>query len=171
MNMTESKLYIPKNLRDEIEKEKTNRSLGMGEKEKTASDELLQKEIELFKEKSTQWALKPTSTYVFFVKYGKSPYENPVSKGGLILQRDIKYDERADANKDLSDERFLSVGHVIDVGPDCKFITPGMDIIYISYLERDLPIDPDGSGDTVMWTISEQNIIGFGQYVGDNKTE
>ena len=34
-----------------------------------------------------------------------------------------------------------------------------MDIMYIANSERDLPIDTDGTGDTVLWIIQEQNVL------------
>lgn len=155
-----SGLYIPENLRKELQSEdKSLKTLGVDENVKKVSDEELQKQLDFFNDKVSNWAIFPTGTYIFFSKYEKSPYENPTSKGGIILKRDIKHDPRAGEDIDICNERFIAVGSVVDVGPDCKTVRPGMDIMYIDHTERDLPIDFDGTGDTVLWVIQEQNVL------------
>lgn len=154
-----SGLYVPENVRSELNTDKALKSIGIDEKIKNVSDEELQKQVEFFEDKVNNWEIKPMGTYLIFSKYPASPYENPKSKGGIILKRDVKHDPRSGEDIDIWNERFISVGSVIDVGPDCKTVTPGMDIMYIANSERDLPIDTDGTGDTVLWIIQEQNVL------------
>lgn len=142
-----NKLYVPEEVKYAAERE--------------VYEKIAKEALELYNDKISNWKYIPSSTYVVIKPYAKSPYIKPTTDSGLLLVKDVKYNEKSGNTEAMDDERFLMVGEVIDAGPECKIAKTGMDAIFIKYVERTLPISSNENGEEEWATIPEQNIVGF----------
>lgn len=73
----------------------------------------------------------PCGTYVLVKPYEENPYEQvEVLDGGLTLPKREIYYKNPNSGEVEKEENLSVVGHVLEVGPNTKFIKPGDDIYY-----------------------------------------
>lgn len=145
-------LILPSNLEEQIRNEKF----------KKVQDEALKIQRDLYEERQDpKWTLNPTGTFIVFKPYVDSPYLAP-EVNGLIITRDIEFNDKSGNYEGMEDRRWVKTGKVLDVGPDVKDIKPGMDILYISGGERILPISTNQYGEEEWMIIQGGNVIMYG---------
>lgn len=156
-------LYMPKELREQREKEKE-------EEFKKVQDEALSLHQSLYDErmKNGNWIIKPTGTWVIVKPFIDSPYLSPTTASGLVIKRDIKHNSKSGEDETLVRE--IGVGVVVDCGKDCEEIKPGMDVMFSRGSARVLPISTNEYGEEEWIIIPEGHIIvcGYSSLNGEN---
>lgn len=152
-NKNENPLWVPSGLKKEIEEAKF----------KKIQNEAIAIQKELFEERrQPNWCLEVAGNFVMFKPYVDSPYLSPETSTGLIIKRDLKFDEKSGEVADIQDTRFIKTGKVVEVGPEVEYIKPGMDILYTSGFERVLPISTNEYGEEEWCIIPAGNIVVYG---------
>lgn len=103
--------------------------------EENASKFLKEKVLDKSKdivEKQGSLEIMPNTTYVLVKPYEVNPYQKiEVSEGGITMNSlDKGHYISQDTGEEEQAEMWSRVGQVIEVGPQCKYIKPGDDIMY-----------------------------------------
>lgn len=100
--------------------------------------------------------LSATGYTIVIKPYDKNPYRKlKTSASGLLISGfDVNRTYKSHETGEQEDaEAFIACGHVIDVGPECKYVKVGEDIYYRNSA---VPIPFDTRG---YYALSEQNVI------------
>ena len=98
-----------------------------------------------------QKEVMPLYSMVLIEPYLENPYEVKETEEGLRLTTDMQ--ENPDTGELDKKDFFIVCGKVKEVGPDCKFVKPGDDVMYDARCVR--PIRFMGN---VFVIVAEQNI-------------
>lgn len=96
--------------------------------------------------------IMPLYSMVMVELYEENPYEKLETESGLKLTNGA-FDNPDTGNRDMK-ERGMYCGHIIEVGPDCKYAKPGDDCLLPLNCVR--PVTFRGN---IYFVIAEQNLI------------
>ena len=96
----------------------------------------------------------PLGPYMLVEPYATRPYlAQAIQNSNLIIaSRDSEYDPRTGETKEQP--RIIQVGKVLEVGPEVKFVKPGMDVFFDYRSVRAIPL-----GDDNCFIINEGNCV------------
>lgn len=86
--------------------------------------------------------IMPLFANLLILPYEENPYVKTKTDSGLIIT-DGQFDNPDSGQRDMKD-LYIECGHVIEVGPECKYVKVGDDVFYDCRSMRPVPFMREG---------------------------
>lgn len=152
-------IFMPGEALSEEKKKLALEELGKKQKElqdaKEAQYQAIIKESQEAKTKAKDLEIMPLGGQILVKLYDKNPYDTvDITDNGLIVPSfdGVIFDKESGQERSLA--KVTEIGHVIEVGPDVKYIKEGDDIMFRSGGQTPVPFLKQG-----FWTVHQNNVL------------